>query len=236
MYIPRNRTRWIIYGGIVATSLMGVLWVWTSGSRHVSESADSTTLHKKPSAAAASPLGVPMPAQEAAQVDILGRDLKTVTSKIGQLEAQLALLSRGNDTGAQPHTATPKPTTREIPLGQASLDQTAPLERFRHFQVVMQSEREDPRATTLLQAAFRTAAADFEIPPESSITDISCRETMCKVSASHSGQAALDQFLRYFPATVPWDMTAEIQYEPLSNGASQTVVFVSMQNKTLPEM
>lgn len=232
MLIARNRTRWIVYGGIAATSLMGVLLAWTSGSRHVSESADSTTLHKKPSAAAASPLGVPVPAQEAAQVDML----KTVTSKISQLEAQLALLSRGNDTGTQPHTVPPKPTTREIPLGQASPDQTAPLERFRHFQVVMQSEREDPRATAMLQAAFRTAAADFEIPPESSITDISCRETMCKVSASHSGQAALDQFLRHFPATVPWDMTAEIQYEPLSNGASQTVVFVSMQNKTLPEM
>ncbi len=123
----------------------------------------------------------------------------------------------------------------ELFLKSASPEQTAPLERFRHFQTVMQAEREDPRATATLQAAFRTAAENLEASPGSSVTDISCRETLCKVSASHNGQEALDQFLRSIPAAVPWDMTAEIQYEPLANGSSQTVVFVSMKDKALPE-
>ena len=238
MLIPRTRTQHIVYGGVAATLLIGVVLVWMPDSRRISEPMQpigAATLERTPSAATVSPLGVAASDQGVTHVELLGRELKTVTAKMGQLEAQLALLSRGNDSGTPPREVSSRSTTREIPLGQASPEQTTPLERFRHFQTVMQTEREDPRATATLQAAFRNAAENLETLPGSSVTDISCRETMCKVSASHNGQEALDQFLRSIPAAVPWDMTAEIQYEPLANGSSQTVVFVSMKDKALPE-
>lgn len=237
MLILRGRMKFLGYGGIAAILLAGIVLASIPGSRRASEPMSiigATTLESTRSVSADSRPEIAAPDNNVAHVEMLGRDLKFMTSKIAQLETQLALLGRDKDIGIQPRDASPQSTTREIPLGYATPDQTAPLERFRRFQAVMQSEQEDPRATAALQAAFQTAIADFEI--SSSVSGISCRETMCRVNSSHSGQEALDQFLRHFPAAVPWDMTAEIQYEPLSNGSSQTVIFVSMKNKTLPEM
>lgn len=227
----------VVYSGITVALLLSGLVAWAFDYGGVSETlppdaASVESVNSSPSPVAVNP---PTLDKDIAHVEVLKRDLNAVTSKVGQLEAQLALLSRGNGTASEPRDINPKAATSEIPVGQASADQTTPLERIRHFQAVMQTEQEDPRVTATLQTAFKAAMENAEIPPGSSVTGISCRETMCKVSASHNGQGALDQFLRSFPATVPWDMTAEIEYEAFENGTSQTVVFVSMKDKSLPE-
>ncbi len=126
MLISHNRTKRIVYGGVAATLLIGVVLAWTPDSGRVSEPVPpigAATLERAPSMAAVNPVGAPASNHGVAHVELLGRELKTVTAKVGHLEAQLALLSRGNDSGVQPREPSSKSTTREIPLGQASLEQ-----------------------------------------------------------------------------------------------------------------
>jgi uncharacterized surface anchored protein len=127
----------------------------------------------------------------------------------------------------------PDETQQEEPVSpeaerMAEATQVALLDRQ------VSTEQIDPRWSKPASDQIRTAIADGGFT-ESTLNNVACQATLCRLEVEHRNSMVLDQFLGEFFARLGWDTNSYSQTTLHEDGSVNLVLYVSREHHDLPQ-
>lgn len=96
------------------------------------------------------------------------------------------------------------------------------------------SEQTDPHWSKPASDQIRTAIADGGFT-ESTLNNVACQATLCRLEVEHRNSMVLDQFLGEFFARLGWDTNSYSQTTLHEDGSVNLVLYVSREHHDLPQ-